>query len=109
MFSNDGTGGVNRVTPMMLGKWSIGAFAIHPTLGLGLAEPKKIETAKTLDITAELPTTLQRGETIAAIIILKSTLSVDTSVEVTLHNSEQYFEFEPLENDIDSNKSKLLF
>lgn len=108
-LNNDGTGGVNRVTPMALGKWSVGAFAIHPTLGLGLATPKTITTSKVLDITAELPAALQRGETLAAVITLSSTLSVDSSIEMTFHNSEQYFEFEPLQNDIDSTKKVELF
>lgn len=88
------------------GEWTVGAFAIHPTLGLGLAVPQRFTTNVPLAITAELPASLQRGETLAAVIILKSSLTVDTSVEVTFHNSDQYFEFEPLENNVESSKSK---
>lgn len=84
----------------------MGAFAVHPELGLGLASPQNYVTSVPLSITAELPTTLQRGEAIAAVITLKSTLTVDTNIEVTFHNSEQYFEFEPLENSVDSAKSE---
>lgn len=62
-----------------------------------------------LSISAELPATLQRGETLAAIVILKNSLTVDTSVEVTFYNSDQYFEFEPLDNNLDSSKSKYSF
>lgn len=79
---------------------------MHPSLGLGLAEPQTFTTEVPLAISAELPGSLQKGETVAAIIILSSSLTVDTSVEITFHNSEQYFEFEPLENSVDSNKSK---
>lgn len=57
-------------------------------------------------MTAELPATLQRGETLAAIVILKNNLAVDTNIEVTFYNSDQYFEFEPLDNSLDSTKSK---
>lgn len=79
---------------------------MHPTQGLGLAAPQKFTTSVPLAMTAELPTTLQRGETVAAVVILKTTLAVDTSVEVTFYNSDQYFEFEPLENELDSAKSE---
>lgn len=84
----------------------MGAFAIHPTHGLGLAKPEKFTTSIPLSITAEIPATLQKGETLAAIVILKNSLSVDTSVEVTFYNTDQYFEFEPLENTLDSAKSE---
>lgn len=91
---------------MAAGNWSVGAFAIHPTLGLGLASPQNVITSTPLAVSVDLPATLQRGETLAAIVTLTSTLSLDSSVELTFHNSEQYFEFEPLENDVDSTKSK---
>lgn len=87
----------------------MGAFAVHPTLGLGLATPEKFTTSIPLSITAELPATLQRGETLAAIVILKNSLAVDTSVEVTFYNNDQYFEFEPLDNNLDSAKSEYLY
>ncbi|XP_063529848.1 thioester-containing protein 1 allele R1-like [Cydia strobilella] len=103
-IDNDGRGSQNRVSPSTSGNWLVGAFAVHPELGLGLASPQKFTTSIPLTITAELPASLQRGEALAAVITLKSTLTVDTSVEVTFHNSEQYFEFEPLENNIDSAK-----
>lgn len=104
--SNDGVGTRERWSPVTPGEWTVGAFAVHPTLGLGIAEPRKVTTALPLSLTAELPETLQKGETLAVIVTLKSTLTVDTSVEVTFHNSDQYYEFEPLENNIDSAKSE---
>ncbi|XP_045774990.1 C3 and PZP-like alpha-2-macroglobulin domain-containing protein 8 [Maniola jurtina] len=114
MFTNltigdDGVGTRERWSPVTPGEWSVGAFAVHPTLGLGIAAPRKVTTALPLSLTAELPETLQKGETLAVIVTLKSTLTVDTSVEVTFHNSEQYYEFEPLENNIDSAKKIELY
>lgn len=106
IYSNDGVGTRERWSPVTPGEWTVGAFAVHPTLGLGIAEPRKVTTALPLSLTAELPETLQKGETLAVIVTLKSTLTVDTSVEVTFHNSDQYYEFEPLENSIDSAKSE---
>ncbi|KAG7311407.1 hypothetical protein JYU34_002449 [Plutella xylostella] len=106
---NDGKGMINRQTPITSGEWSVGAFAIHPNLGLGLASPKKFTTSVALSISAELPASLQKGETIAAVVTLTSSLSVDTAVEVTFHNSEQYFEFEPLENSVEASKKIELF
>lgn len=105
-FRNDGKGSVNRLTPVTSGEWTVGAFAVHPVLGLGLAVPQKVTTSLPLAISAELPAALQRGETLAAVVTLTSTLTVPTSLEVTFHNSEQYFEFEPLDNNLDSSKSK---
>ncbi|KAH9632718.1 hypothetical protein HF086_013090 [Spodoptera exigua] len=78
---NDGQGAKERWTAVTPGEFSIGAFSVHPTLGLGLASPQKFTTSVPLSISAELPATLQRGETVAAVIILKTTLAVDTSVE----------------------------
>ncbi|CAH4004421.1 unnamed protein product [Pieris brassicae] len=114
MFANvsvgmDGKGTREGWSPPSPGTWSVGAFAIHPTLGLGIAPPQKFTTTVPLSITAEIPEILQRGETLAAIITLKSSLTVDIAIEVTFHNSDQYFEFEPLENTIDSTKKIELF
>ncbi|KAJ8726365.1 hypothetical protein PYW07_001063 [Mythimna separata] len=108
-IGNDGQGAKERWTSVTPGEFSIGAFSVHPTLGLGLASPQKFTTSVPLSMSAELPATLQRGETVAAVIILKTTLAVDTSVEVTFYNSDQYFEFEPLDNELDSAKKIELF
>lgn len=105
----DGNGAKEQWTVKTPGEFTIGAFSVHPTLGLGLATPQKFATSVPLSINAEVPATLQRGETFAAVIILKTTLAVDTSVEVTFHNSDQYFEFEPLDNDLDSPKKIELY
>ncbi|XP_049864919.1 CD109 antigen-like isoform X2 [Pectinophora gossypiella] len=108
-LDNDGRGIGERRSPVAPGEYSVGAFAVHPTLGLGLATPQKFITSVLLSMSAELPASMQRGETLAVVIILKSSLTVDTSVEVTFHNSDQYFEFEPLENNVDSSKKIELF
>ncbi|XP_026329682.1 CD109 antigen-like isoform X2 [Hyposmocoma kahamanoa] len=108
-LGSEGKGTGQSWSPMNPGEWTVGAFAIHSTLGLGLAVPQRFTTNVPLAITAELPASLQRGETLAAVIILKSSLTVDTSVEVTFHNSDQYFEFEPLENNVESSKKIELF
>ncbi|CAK1549918.1 unnamed protein product [Leptosia nina] len=106
---NDGRGTREGWSPAISGNWSIGAFAIHPTLGLGIAPPQQFTTSVPLAITAELPETLQKGEALAAVITLKSSLTVDTNIEVTFHNSDQYFEFEPLENTVESTKKIELY
>lgn len=108
-IGNDGQGAKERWTAVTPGEFSIGAFSVHPTLGLGLASPQKFTTSVPLSMSAELPASLQKGETVAAVIILKTTLAVDTSVEVTFYNSDQYFEFEPLDNELDSAKKIELF
>lgn len=108
-YSNDGKGAKERWTLTNPGRFAVGAFAVHPTLGLDVAVKKEFTTSVPLHITAELPATLQKGETLAAVMVLKTTLAVDTDVELTFHNSDQYFEFEPLENELDSAKSKHLY
>ncbi|KAG6455793.1 hypothetical protein O3G_MSEX009390, partial [Manduca sexta] len=108
-IGSDGKGSKEVWTPTTTGEFIVGGFAVHPTLGLGRATPQNFTTSVPLSMTAELPTILQKGETIAAIIILTTTLAVDTSVEVTFYNSDQYFEFEPLENEVESAKKIELF
>ncbi|XP_013181291.1 PREDICTED: C3 and PZP-like alpha-2-macroglobulin domain-containing protein 8 [Papilio xuthus] len=114
MFSNltldkDGKGAMEVWSPATPGEWSIGAFSVHPTLGLGLAAPQVFVTGVPLSLTAELPDTLQRGETLAVVIILQNSMPSDVTVEVTFHNSDQYFEFEPLENTVEATKKIELF
>ncbi|XP_013188878.2 C3 and PZP-like alpha-2-macroglobulin domain-containing protein 8 [Amyelois transitella] len=113
-FSNltlgfDGAGSIERRAPPSSVDLTVGAIAVDPNLGLGLASPQNFQVQVPLSISAELPESMQRGETLAAVVVLKSTLTVDTSVEVTFYNSDQYFEFEPLDNDIDSAKKIELF
>ncbi|CAB3250011.1 unnamed protein product [Arctia plantaginis] len=108
-IGNDGNGAKERWTAETPGEFSIGAFSVHPTLGLGLATPQKFTTSVPLALDAELPSSLQRGETVAAVVILKTTLAVDTPVEVTFYNSDQYFEFEPLDNELENAKKIELF
>lgn len=109
LCSNDGNGAKERWTAETPGEFSIGAFSVHPILGLGLATPQKFTTSVPLALDAELPSSLQRGETVAAVVILKTTLAVDTPVEVTFYNSDQYFEFEPLDNELDNGKSEYTY
>ncbi|CAH0404826.1 unnamed protein product [Chilo suppressalis] len=105
-LDNDGKGSTGRFTPppQVPVKLTIGAFAVDPQLGLGLASPQSFATAVPLSISCQLPATMQRGETVAAVVVLKSTLTVDISLEVTLYNTAQFFEFEPLDNDINATK-----
>lgn len=84
----------------------VGAFAVDPVEGLGIAPPESFAVKVPLALSAELPAAMQRGESLAAVVVVKSTLTVDTTVEVTFYNSDQYFEFEPLDNSIDSAKSE---
>ncbi|KAM3964840.1 thioester-containing protein 1 allele R1 [Aphomia sociella] len=114
MFNNftvgsDGQSSNERRSPGLPTELIVGGFAVDSNLGLGLAEPKTILVALPLSVTVELPPTMQKGETLAAIVILKSTLTVDITAEVTFYNSDQYFEFEPLDNDVGSSKKIELF
>lgn len=106
--SNLGRGSAERWTPPphVPVKLRVGAFAVDSKLGLGLASPQDIATSVPLSINVELPNTMQRGEAVAAVVVLKSTLTADVTVEVTMYNTGQKFEFEPLDNDINSKKSK---
>ncbi|GBP44985.1 CD109 antigen [Eumeta japonica] len=108
-LGNDGKGSASRRTPMAAGEWSVGAFALHPTKGLGLAAPRTFTASTPLALTAELPAQLRRGEMLAAVVTVTSTLATDTDVELTFHNTEQYFEFEPLDNEVDSVKKIELY
>lgn len=106
--SKDGRGSAGRWTPPPHAPVSlrVGAFAVDPQLGLGVAAPQDLATSVSLSINVELPSTMQKGETVAAVVILKSTLTEDISAEVTMYNTGQKFEFELLDNDINSKKSE---
>ncbi|XP_028159271.1 CD109 antigen-like [Ostrinia furnacalis] len=105
-LDNIGRGSAERWTPPphVPVKLKLGAFAVDSKMGLGLATPQDIATSVPLSINVELPNTMQRGESVAAVVVLKSTLTADITVEVTMYNTGQKFEFEPLDNDINSKK-----
>ncbi|CAH0748966.1 unnamed protein product [Diatraea saccharalis] len=105
-LDNEGKGSIGRFTPppQVPVNMKIGAFAVDSQLGLGIASPQTFANSVPLSISCELPATMQRGETVAAVVVLKSTLTVDISLEVTMYNTAQFFEFEPLDNDINATK-----
>ncbi|KAL4708067.1 hypothetical protein ACJJTC_009846 [Scirpophaga incertulas] len=105
-IDNDGKGSIGRFTPppQVPATITVGAFAVDSKLGLGLASPRTFSTTVPLSISCDLPSSMQLGESLAAVVVLKNTLAADLSLEVTMYNTAQFFEFEPLENDINSTK-----
>lgn len=74
-------------------------FSLDPLLGLGLVNsPRKLKVSSPFTVNVDLPYSVQRGETISIPVVVYNYQDRDINAEVTLHNTEQKFEFMPKEN-----------
>ncbi|XP_077291239.1 CD109 antigen-like isoform X2 [Arctopsyche grandis] len=90
-----------RVSANAGGEWSVGAWAMHPTLGLGFASPIKANVRRRL-LKASAPSQVKVGETVAVIANLFNPYYYALTADITLQNSNQEFRFEDLSNEVNS-------
>lgn len=103
----DGRTALRRRLPGSLTTWSITGFSLDPLFGLGITTaPKKLKVSKSFVVNLDLPHYVQRGEILAVPIVVHNNLNQDISVDVTLHNTEQKFEFAEISNSVDGNETK---
>lgn len=89
-------------------EWSVGAWVVHPTLGLGFAPTVKANVRRRL-LTVSAPSNIKEGETIAVIVNLLNPYYYPLTAEITLQNPNQEFRFEDLSNEINSNPSIYIY
>jgi hypothetical protein len=103
--SDDGRGTLGRRVSEKAGmEWSIGAWAVHPTLGLGFAPTTKARM-RTEMLSIAAPDVVKVGETITVTATFHNMYNSDLITEITLHNTNQEFKFEQI-GDPDSKPSK---
>lgn len=85
---------LSKKLPETTTTWIVSAFSLDPVTGLALTKmPVKVDVFKPITIGITLPPSLKRGEVLSIPISITSRLDTSTSVEVSLHNEEQKFEF----------------
>lgn len=103
----DGKTSLRRRLPSSLNTWFITGFSLDPLFGLGLVtEPKLLKVSKSFVVTLDLPYSVQKGEILAVPIVVHNNLNQDISVDITLHNTEQKFEFAEISNKVETNGTR---
>jgi CD109 antigen len=85
----------------------ITGFSIDPITGLGLTKtPRTLNVFQPFFVSINLPYSVKRGEVVSIPIVVFNYQDNDQLAEVTLHNTDQEFEFTEISNEIEENKSK---
>jgi Alpha-2-macroglobulin family len=85
----------------------ITGFSIDPITGLGLTkQPRTLNVFQPFFVSLNLPYSVKRGEVVSIPIVVFNYQDKDTNAEVTLHNTDQEFEFTEISNEIEENKSE---
>ncbi|CAG9766032.1 unnamed protein product [Ceutorhynchus assimilis] len=115
LFSNfssgyEGKTSIRRKVPSSLNNWLVSGFSLDPIRGLALmTEPKRLKVTKSFVVSLDLPYSVQKGEILAVPVVVYNYMAQDIVAEVTLHNTEQSFEFAEVSNDVNSTKKVELY
>ncbi|XP_030765290.1 CD109 antigen [Sitophilus oryzae] len=115
MFTNfssgyEGKSSIRRKLPPTLTNWLISGFSLDPIRGLALmTQPKKLKVSKSFVVSLDLPYSVQKGEILAVPVVVYNNMAQDITAEVTLHNTEQNFEFAEVSNDLNYTKKIELY
>ncbi|XP_076256034.1 thioester-containing protein 3 isoform X1 [Rhynchophorus ferrugineus] len=106
----EGKSSIRRKLPSTLTNWLISGFSLDPIRGLALMnQPKKLKVAKSFVVTLDLPYSVQKGEILAVPVVIYNYMPQDIVADVTLHNTEQNFEFAEISNDVNFTKKIELY
>lgn len=85
---------LSKKVPETTTAWIVSSFSLDPVTGLAIAQTSlKIEVEKPISVGFTIPPSVKRGEVLSISIAVTSRIGSSTSVEVTLHNQEQDFDF----------------
>lgn len=102
----DGKTSIRRKVPATLNNWLISGFSLDPIRGLALmTQPKKLKVSKMFVVSLDLPYSVQKDEILAVPVVVYNHLGQDIVAEITLHNTEQKFEFAEVSNEVTAPKS----
>lgn len=81
----------------------ITGFSLDPVTGLGLIkQPTTLQVFQPFFVSLNLPYAVKRDEIVSISATVFNYLSDNLNAEVTLHNTDQDFEFVKMENEIDT-------
>ncbi|KRT80931.1 hypothetical protein AMK59_6126 [Oryctes borbonicus] len=72
-----------------------------------MSPPKLLKITKQLAISIDIPNSIQRGEILAIPVVVHNNLDKDITVKITLHNTEQKFQFAEISNDVNSENRQI--
>ncbi|ERL86830.1 hypothetical protein D910_04233 [Dendroctonus ponderosae] len=101
----EGKTSIRRKVPATLNNWLISGFSLDPIRGLALmTEPKRLKVSKSFVVSLDLPYSIQKGEILAVPVVVYNYMNQDIMAEITLHNTEQKFEFAEVSNEVNATR-----
>ncbi|XP_065299747.1 CD109 antigen-like isoform X1 [Dermacentor albipictus] len=105
--SPDGRAVISSTVPDTITSWVISAFALDSLTGLGIAPSQaKVTVFRPFFVTASLPYSVLRGESVAIQCVVFNYNSKPVEAEVTLENRRGEFIFSSLSNDVTGEEGK---
>ncbi|XP_066246674.1 thioester-containing protein 1 allele R1-like [Euwallacea similis] len=99
----EGKTSIRRKVPATLNNWLISGFSLDPIRGLALMnDPKNLKVVKPFVVSLDLPYSVQKGEILAVPVVVYNNMGQDIIADVTIHNTEQKFEFAEVSNELSS-------
>ncbi|XP_019757340.2 CD109 antigen [Dendroctonus ponderosae] len=106
----EGKTSIRRKVPATLNNWLISGFSLDPIRGLALmTEPKRLKVSKSFVVSLDLPYSIQKGEILAVPVVVYNYMNQDIMAEITLHNTEQKFEFAEVSNEVNATRKIELY
>lgn len=105
--SPDGRAVISSTVPDTITSWVISAFALDTLTGLGIAPSQaKVTVFRPFFVTASLPYSVLRGESVAIQCVVFNYNSKPVEAEVTMENRRGDFIFSSLSNDVTGEEQK---
>ncbi|XP_055853354.1 thioester-containing protein 1 allele R1 [Episyrphus balteatus] len=99
---NEGRTTIHKRLPSQMRSWVLTGFSLDPVTGLGLSKPpSNLQSFRDFYISTDLPYSVRKGEVLAVPFTVFNNMDRDLTVEVTLYNTAQEFDFPHLENKVE--------
>lgn len=105
---NEGRTTIHKRLPLSTHSWVVTGFALDPVHGLGFINiPKTIDTFKPFYITTDLPYSVKLSEVLQVPFVVFNNQQRDLSVDITMYNTDQSFEFVQVDNELEKKTREL--
>lgn len=101
---------IHKKVPDTITSWVVTAFAVNSITGFGMTKsPAHLNVFKSFFVSINLPYSIKREEIVAIPIVIFNYMDQDATVDVTLDNAEQEFEFINISNEINDQTPSSIF
>lgn len=107
---NEGRTTIHKRLPASTHSWVVSGFSLDPVNGLGFVQtPKTIESFRTFYMATDLPYSIKLSEVLQVPFVVFNNQQRDLSVDVTMYNTDQSFEFVKVDNDLEKKTREYIF